>query len=92
VGYRYGEGIALVNLGDALLDLDRAEEAIDYLQQAQRTFAEIETRWTATRLRPALLGRCYSVAGTRRGRPGLHLRQALTSHQDAGNRQRQAAR
>ena len=28
--------------GSTLLDLDRAEEAIDYLQQARRTFAEID--------------------------------------------------
>ena len=42
VGYQYGEGVALVNLGWILLDLDRAGEALDYLQQAQRIFAEMD--------------------------------------------------
>ncbi len=44
VGHRYGEGVALGNLGWALLDADRAEEAIDYLLQARRIFAEIGYR------------------------------------------------
>ena len=41
IGYRYGEAVALGNLGAALLGLDRAEDGIDSLQQARDTFAEI---------------------------------------------------
>jgi Tetratricopeptide repeat len=37
VGYLFGEGIALVNLGDVLLGLDRAEEAVDCLEPTSAT-------------------------------------------------------
>ena len=61
-GHRYGEGVALVNLGEALLDLDRADEALDYLQQARRTFAEIEAVDGAG-YALCSLGRCYLALG-----------------------------
>ncbi len=89
VGHRYGEGIALVNLGWTLLDLDRAEEAIDHLLQARQIFAEIGY---ADGVGYALhnLGRCYLSLG--RDADALdYLRQALASHQATGNRRRQAA-
>ena len=88
VGYRFGEGIALVNLGDVLLNLNRAEEAIEYLQQARRTFAEIKDA-DGTGYAFYWLGRCYACLD--RGAEALDcLRQALTSHRIAGNRRRQA--
>ncbi len=89
VGYRYGEGVALVNLGWTLVDLDRAEEGVDYLRQARQTFAEIDYvdgagyAWH-------ILGRCYLSLG--RDAEALDcLRQALASHLASGNRRRQAA-
>ena len=90
VGYRYGEGVALTNLGEALLDLNRAEEAIDYLQQARRTFAEIDYL-DGDGLRPVLSsGTCYLSLG--RDAEALDcLRQAhWPATRPAGNRHRQA--
>ena len=89
VGHRYGEGIALVNLGMALLDLDRAEEAIDYLLQARRTFAEIEATWTA-RDTPCAASGAATCRWDATRTLWTCLRQALASHQAAGNRRRQA--
>jgi tetratricopeptide (TPR) repeat protein len=62
VSYRFGEGIALVNLGSTLLDLDRAEEAIDYLRQGRRTFAEIDYV-DGVGYALHILGRCYLALG-----------------------------
>ena len=66
MGYRLGEGVALVNLGDVLLGLDRAEEAIDYLEQARRTFAEIDHA-DGTGYALYWLGHCTCVPRPRRG-------------------------
>ena len=89
VGYRYGEGVSLVNLGWTLLDLDHAEEAVDYLLQAHRTFAEIDYMDGAG-YALHILGRCY--LSLQRDADALDcLRQALISHRATGNRRRQAA-
>jgi tetratricopeptide (TPR) repeat protein len=72
-----------------LVDLTRAEEAVDYLLQARQTFAEIDY---ADGLGYALhiLGRCYMLL--ERDADALEcLRRALASHQATGNRPRQAA-
>ena len=89
VGDRFGEGVALVNLGSTLLDLDRAEEAIDYLQQARRTFTQIDYV-DGVGYAMHILGRCYLSLG--RDTDALDcLQLALDSHQASGNRQQQAA-
>jgi len=88
VGYRFGEGVALVNLGDVLLNLDRADEAIDWLQQARRVFAEIEEA-DGTGYSLYWLGRCHASLG-HDAEALEYLQQALASHRAAGNRQRQA--
>ena len=72
-----------------LLDLARAEEAIDHLLQARQAFAEIGY---ADGVGYALhhLGRGYLLLG--QDVDALEcLRQALASHQATGNRRRQAA-
>ena len=71
-----------------LVDLGRAEEAIDYLRQAQDAFAEIDYRRRG--VRPAHPGPLLPVAGPGRGGPRLPAR-ALASHRATGNRRRQAA-
>ena len=72
-----------------LLDLARAEEAIDYLLQARDAFAEIDYA-DGVGYALHMLGRCYLLLG--RDADALQcLRQALTSHQASGNRRRQAA-
>lgn len=89
MGHQYGEGIALGNLGSTLLDLGRAAEAIDYLLQARRTFAEIDYL-DGVGYVLHILGRCYS--SLRRDADALAcLREAVTSHRATGNRHRQAA-
>ena len=65
-----------------------SEEAIEYLQQARRTFAEIGNA-DGTGYAFHWLGCCYAAAG--RDAEALDcFQQALTSHQIAGNRRRQA--
>ena len=89
MGYRYGEGVALVNLGSTLLDLDRAGEAVDDLLRARRIFAEIDYVDGEGYVLHTL-GRCY--LSLRRDAEALDcLQQALTSHRATGNRRRQAA-
>ena len=88
VGNRYGEGVALANLGAALMELNRADEAIDALQQAGRVFAEVDYLDGAGYVMH-ILGDCYLSLG--RDEEALEcLRQSLSSHQAAGNRNRQA--
>jgi DNA-binding SARP family transcriptional activator len=88
-GNQYGQGVALVNMGWTLLDLDRAGEAVEYLRQAQHTFAEMNYLDGVGYVQH-ILGRCY--LSLRRDAEALDcLRLALTSHQSAGNRRRQAA-
>ena len=79
IGYRLGEGVALVNLGSTLLDLDRAAEAIDYLQQAQRHLRRDRLLWTAS----ATPCTSWAAATYRCGRDAEALeclQQALASH------------
>jgi tetratricopeptide (TPR) repeat protein len=71
-----------------MLRLDRADEAIDYLQQARRVFAEIKEADGAG-YASYTLARCYLSLG-RDGEALDCLRQALGSHEASGNRQRQA--
>jgi tetratricopeptide (TPR) repeat protein len=84
-----GEGVALVNVGWVLVDLARAEEAVDYLLQARHTFAEID-HGDGVGYALHMLGRSYLLLG--RDADALEcLQQALASHRAAGNRPRQAA-
>ena len=86
---RYSEGVSLVNLGTALLDLDRAGEAIGYLQQARDTFAEVDYVDGAGYALHEL-GRCY--LSLRRDAEALScLQEALSCHRAGGNRRGQAA-
>ena len=89
MGYRFGEGVALGNLGSTLLDLNRAEEAVDYLLAAHRAFTETDYA-DGVGYVLHILGRCY--ASLRRDADALDcLQQALASHRATGNRPRQAA-
>lgn len=88
VGNRYGEGVAQTNLGAALLELGRAEEAVVPLEQARTTFGEIQYR-DGVGYASYHLGRSYRCLG--RDQEALDcLQQALSSHRTAGNRHRQA--
>ena len=89
MGYRYGEGVALDNLGEALLDLGRAEEAVDL--PACRPAAPSPRSNYPDGAGYALhnSGRCYLSLG-RDAEAMDCLRQALASHQATGNRHRQA--
>jgi tetratricopeptide (TPR) repeat protein len=89
VGNRYGEGVALVNVGWTLLDLDRAGEAVDPLLQARQTFAEI-SYLDGAGYALHILGRCY-LSLDRDAEALSCLQEALTSHRTTGNRRRQAA-
>jgi tetratricopeptide (TPR) repeat protein len=88
ISYRYGEGVALVNIGDALFGLGRYEEAIERLRQAYDTFAEIKfadglgyaEHWR---------GRCCAALG-HHAEAVEAFSAALASHQESGNRNRQA--
>jgi len=80
--------VALVNLGDVLLGLNRAAEAIGFLQQAQRTFTEISYP-DGIGYAQYWLGSCYAAQGRDPDAIEL-LRQALASHRESGNRHRQA--
>jgi tetratricopeptide (TPR) repeat protein len=72
-----------------LVDLTRAEEAVDYLLQAQDAFAEVDYP-DGVGYALHILGRCYLLLG--RDPDALEcLRRAVASHQATGNRPRQAA-
>jgi tetratricopeptide (TPR) repeat protein len=88
VGNRYGEGVALTNLGAALLDLDRAEEGVGQLEQACKTFGAIGYL-DGIGYAMHTLGECYEALD--RDADAIDaFRQALASHQAAGSRHRQA--
>jgi DNA-binding SARP family transcriptional activator len=88
VGTRYGVAVGLVNLGEALLHEHRAEEAVRSLAEARGVFAEIGFL-DGVGFALYHLGRCDLSLGHDADAVD-HLRQALASHQGAGNRNRQA--
>lgn len=87
-GDRYGEGVALVNIGDVLLGLHRTDEAIDWLARAHEVFTDLGYA-DGVGYAAHAKGRCYLSAG--RDAEALDcFSEALASHQASGNRRRQA--